>query len=114
MNLLPCTDNVDDAVMDTARDIIRDSVPPGYNLQNVLPSVTLASNPHRWIATFTCNDNNYEFGCTFLTTVKSNFKRHCPQGCTIKTVSLMNVPNGRYISVEILVNCMHNSSAKVK
>lgn len=105
INLLPCTDVVDQQRMARARNIIEASTPPGYTLRDIKPDVTLGRNPHRWIATFRRNDNHYENGCAYLVSTKKYFKRVCPARSEIRTISIRNTPNDNCISVEFLVNC---------
>lgn len=99
INVPPCTDQVDLQVMNIATNILRYATPSGYNFDEVEPQVVTARNPHTWRATFTRNDNVYEVGCAFLTSVKKYFKRSCLQGSEIRVVILTNSPNGRRIAV---------------
>lgn len=106
VNLLPCTDVVTPADILVARNILEDATPVGYILNDITAEVTIGRNPHRWRATFHRNDNNYNHGCEYLTIVKKEFKKTCPQGSEIRIVSLQNGLNGQCIVVEFLVNCM--------
>lgn len=92
--LLPCTDTPTPADLLTARNILGVSTSPGYALQELSPRVTSGRNPHRWIATFTRNDNNYS-----LTAVKKDFKRYCPMGSEIQIVNQDTEPNRNRIVV---------------
>ncbi|KAL3283999.1 hypothetical protein HHI36_018169, partial [Cryptolaemus montrouzieri] len=67
---LPCTNKVDQMVLDRARHIILASTPPGYRLIDLVPIVTSGRNPHRWQGSFSRNDNRYETGCAFLQAIK--------------------------------------------
>lgn len=69
INLLPCTNQVNNADLHTATNIVTDGIPPGYVLE---PTVTEGRNRHRWIDTFSRNDNNYDLG---LPTLAFNEKR---------------------------------------
>ncbi|CAH0550971.1 unnamed protein product [Brassicogethes aeneus] len=71
-----CTENVDQRHMDQAREIIQDATPAGYTLGEVEAMTTTGRNPHRWIATFTRdnNDYNYETGCQYISAVPKELK----------------------------------------
>lgn len=106
--LLPCTENVNQQDLDTATDILRQATPPGYTINTVVPTVCTGRNPHRWVVSYSRNDNVYEAGCAFLTAIKKDFKRYCPQGSEVRMVMLTNQPNQlnqKLITVEFLVNC---------
>lgn len=105
--LLPCTENVTPANMVSARNIIEAAIPPGYALTDLQPRVTTGRNPHRWVGSFTRNDNQYRADCQFLVVIKKDFKRYCPVGSEIRTVSICDDPNPNHkkIEVEFLVNC---------
>lgn len=105
INYLPCTENVDQRHMDQAREIIQDATPAGYILGEVEAMTTTGRNPHRWIATFTRDNNEYETGCQYISAVQREFKRKCPQGAEIRCVQVKSNPNERGIKVEFLVNC---------
>lgn len=103
--LLPCTENVAPADMVAARNIIQGAIPPGYALEDLNPMVTTGRNPHRWVGEFSRADNRYETGCAFMTLLKKDFKRYCPQGSDIRVVFVRPTPNNERIIVEFLVNC---------
>lgn len=105
INILPCTDGGTAEIIAAARNVILDATPPLYQLEDVVPHVTLGRNPHRWLGHFTRRDNQYDSGCQFLASLKRDFKRLCPQGSEIRTVSLINIQGNQRITVEFLVNC---------
>lgn len=104
INLLPCTEHITAAEIQIARDILEESTPPGYRLENLFSEVTTGRNPHRWTGEFSRNDNLYNCGCVFLTSVKKDFKRTCPAGSEIRVIRIRTGNNPR-ILVEFLVNC---------
>lgn len=70
INLLPCTDNVDNKKMAPARLILEDATSPGYTLQKLHPVVQTRRNLHRGIGIFSRNDNYYDYGCEYITDVR--------------------------------------------
>ncbi|KAJ8947655.1 hypothetical protein NQ318_009539 [Aromia moschata] len=94
--------HVNQQIIATARGVVENATPLGYTLDEVVPEVATGRNPHRWVCTFSRNDNNYESGCAFLVAVKKDFKRFCPQGSEVRIVMLRNLPNRPRISVEFL------------
>lgn len=105
INILPCTENVDNAVMAATREVLEDATPPGYTLDNYHPCVQTGRNPHRCTVVYQRNDNHYSSGCDYLTAVRQDFKRLCPQGSEISYVTFQNVPMNPRIEVQFLVNC---------
>lgn len=106
INLLPCTDNVDDNNMAAGGLILEDATPPGYTFQELHPVVQTGRNPHRWIGIFSRNDNHYDYGCAYITDIRNNFRRICPQGSEVSQIAVLRTPGNNRIQVEFLVNCL--------
>lgn len=104
-DILPCTENVDAAVIAEARRILQRYVPVNFQLIDVRPIYVLGVNPHRWRATYHHAQNVYDTTCGVVRRATNNFNARCPPGCTIKNVAIEPVPNDEVYSVDFIVRC---------